>query len=77
MVEMFSERAPLKGHEWVQVTETKFERFCDSNCLVRWTNGKIREYYDCEKDAVTAIAELHQIESGWTDMFYVMQEKKK
>lgn len=76
MIEMFTNIAPMPGFEWVQVSETKFNRYVDENVLVRQSNGKIQRFYDCEVDAITAIKEMHRFDFYEEAMFYVQKEKK-
>lgn len=72
MINMITNEAPLKGYEWCQVSEMKFIRFTEENFLVRQSNGRVRKYYDCTLDAITAIAEVHT-----EDTMYYIQRKKK
>lgn len=76
MIQMNCNIAAMPGFEWTQVSENKFYRHVDENVLVRQTNGKIQRYYDCACDAITAVAEMHNVEYG-TEMFYYVQKEKK
>lgn len=77
MIEMFTKETPMPGFEWIQVTEFHFQEYLDKYCLVRQNNGKTRKYYDCDCDAITAIAELHGFDGGSDMMYYVQREKKE
>lgn len=77
MIEMFTKIPPMPGFEWIQVSEGKFQHYVDDNFLVAQTNGKIRKYYDCELDAITAIKEMHNFDFTSDYLYYIQQEKKK
>lgn len=73
MIDMITKEAPVKGYEWCQVSEAKFNNFVEKNFLVRQSNGRVRKYYDCTLDAIIAIAEVHMEDT----MYYIQKEKKK
>ena len=74
---MYKCKEPLKGYEWKTVSEEAFDNFCEENYLVRQTNGRVQEYYDCGLDYITAVQHLENTELGPDFVYDIMVLKKE